>query len=82
MFPSHDLLLIKVDNSIVDLAARRNGNDVGRTSGTGSLLRVLQPCHHLRLAGLIQGDRIEVDLAVFLADKGDSGVDFHRRERV
>ena len=82
MLPLRDSSRSHVDESIVDLAARRNDDDISDASRSRCLGRLLQPGRHLGLARLVERDNVEEYIAVRLLDCGDGRLDLAEGEGI
>jgi hypothetical protein len=80
--PLDDLGLGEVDETVVDLAAGGNDDDVGDTLGTRGCLGSGEPGRHAGLSGLLEGHNVEVKLAMGLFDDVDGRFDLGQREGV
>ena len=81
--PRGDLLGGQVDQAIVHLSTLGNDNHVGDTLWPRRCCGVLEPCRHLGLARLVEGNNIEEEvIAMLLLDHRDRHLDLRRRERV
>ena len=69
--PIDNLALIQVHDRIIHFASLANAHNIGNSVGPDSVLWILDPFHHLRLARLPQCDGIEENSAVLLADNCD-----------
>lgn len=80
--PLGDLGSVEVDQTLIDLATGSDNYHLGDTVRSRGVLGVGKPCSHLSLAGLLQGDDVEVDFAMSSLDDGNGQLNLDARERI
>jgi hypothetical protein len=83
LLPLGHLLDLEVNKTIIDLAVRKDDDNISNSSRTVAVGRMLEPSKHLSLARLVQRDDVEVAWSgMVLLDNVDGSRDLIGRERI